>query len=221
MYSTSNPNVLPNTPSEVIAVTIGNDGGASAVNVSVQLSISPLGIGYKKVPVASQPTSLAQNSQVTLAFATPTALLQSAGGASMPWYGAYVDLQFLDDSDLANNHAISMWLAIDSQSDSGPSGGLTPNFPVVNQFSSSTESVTLYVVPLIPGVAVLANGAPSNGVLGPYSLFPGQSMVPNFQLTVPANVDGGTFLAPLASVVGVTATGQFIGGLTIVCAVND
>ena len=63
--------------------------------------------------------------------------------------------------------------------------------------------------------------APAVGPLGSYVVAPGQSVLPSFQLTVPPNVDGGTFLAPLATVAGITANGTFVGGLTVVAAVND
>jgi hypothetical protein len=196
-------------------VTIGNNSGASAINTAVQLGMSYIGIGRQKTPITSQNVSIGPNSQVDIFFPTPASFLTDPDKVPQQWLGAYVDLQNPHDANVTNNHAISMWLAISTD---GPVG---PVFPIVNEFSTSSESISLIVIPLVAGVTVLINGAPAAGPLGPYVVAPGQSVFPSFQLTVPPNVDGGTFLAPLATVVGVTASGAFVGGLTVVAAVND
>lgn len=215
LYSTFDPNVLPSGPSSVIQVSIGNNSSASAINTSVQLGMSYLGIGRQKTPVASQNVSIGPNSQVSIAFPTPAAFLTDPNGVPQQWLGAYIDLQNPHDANLANNSAISMWLAISTD------GPVEPMFPIVNEFSPNMELISLIVIPLVAGVTTLVNGLPFNGPLGPYAVAPGQSTGPKFQLTVPANVDGGTFLAPLATVVGITASGVFCGGLTVVAAVDD
>jgi len=215
LYSTYDPNVLPAAPSSVIQVSVGNNSSASAVNTSVQLGMSYIGIGRQKTPVASQPIGIAPNSQVTISFPTPAAFLTDSNNTPQQFLGVYIDLQNPHDANVANNHAISMWVAISTD------GPVAPVFPIVNEFSGGSESISLIVIPLVAGVTTLVNGVAVNGPLGPYMVAPGQSVFPSFQLTVPPNVDGGTFLAPLATVVGITASGVFVGGLTVVAAVND
>lgn len=216
LYSTYDPNVLPNAPSSVIQVTIGNDSGTSAGNTSVRLGMSYLGIGRANTPIAPpQTVSIGPNSQVTIPFPTPTNFLEDSDGTPQQWLGVYIDLENPHDSNLANNQAISMWMAMSTDEP------ILPVFPIVNEFSASDESISLVVIPLVAGVTTLVDGAVVNGPLGPYPVAPGQSVFPSFELTVPPEVDGGTFLAPLATVAGFTASGMFVGGLTIVAAVND
>jgi hypothetical protein len=220
-YPGSDANEMPlalspaNAPS--FEVTVGNDGAVAAVNVAVQPRVSLLNIGGKKLPLPAQTIgSLAPSAQQTLSFALPAAFLANLANTTQRWYGVDVDLAFASDANVTNNQGSSMWMALGQGE-----GVVTPSFQIVNEFSSAPDSVTLYVAPLVAGVGIVVNGAASNGILGPYPLAPGQSVTPNFGLTVPPNVDGGTFLAPLASAIGVNASGQMIGGLTVVCAVND
>lgn len=218
--NTTDRNGLPSAPSSVIQVTIGNNSSVTAINTLVKLSVSYFGIGRKKVPIASQLVSIPPNQSVTLNFPTPSSFLTetvTAGGITLhnpqQWLGVYVDLQHPYDKNLANDQAISMWMGLGTTAQGGPGGVISPAFPVTNEFSSATEQITLSILP--------AAGVGISSQPGPITLNPGQVQYSGFNLTVPPTIDGGTFLAPLASVVGVDSKGNFVGGLTIVGSVND
>jgi len=182
----------------------------SAINVMVQLSMSSFGIGRQMVPVASQFASVPAGQSVSLNFPTPPNFI---GEGAEPWLGASVNLQHPYDQDLANNQAASMWMGIDIDTAAEPGGVLSPTFPVANEFSTATEEITLSIIPTA-GVTV-------SNLPGPISLNPGQVQNAGFDLVQAPAMDGGTFLVPLASVVGIDSNGNFVGGLTIVGAVND
>ncbi len=207
VYSSYDPNFPGPSPSPVIEVTLGNDTSVTAINTLVRLSASPIGIGRKKVPVAEQLVTVGPNQQVTVTFVTPPAV------ASQQWLGAYVDLYHPFDQNQANDQAISMWQGIDTTGSGGPGSIVSPAIIVVNEFSANTEQITLTIIPFL-GVGV-------SNVPGPITLAPGQSATVQFDLTISAVFDGGSFLAPMATVVGLDAKGDFVGGFTIVGFVSD
>ena len=112
--------IWPSTPSSVIQVTVRDDNDVPAINAFVKLSMSYLGIGRKKVPVATQLVSVGANQAVTLNFPTPSNFLTDQDGNPQQWLGAYVDLQHRHDQNLANDHATSMWLGVDTSQAGGP-----------------------------------------------------------------------------------------------------
>jgi hypothetical protein len=204
LYSTTDPNWMPSAPSPNAQVTIGNAGPVTATSTQVQFSMSSFGIGRVKVPVASLPVNnLAPSQAITLNFPIPANFL------TQQWLGAYVDLLPSYDKNLQNNNAISMWMAVDTSS-----GPINPTFPVVNEFSSTAEQITLSVIP--------TTGVTLSNLPAPVTVNPGQTKTVGFTVAaIPPAIDGGTFLAPLATVIGLDSSGNFVGGLTVVAAVND
>jgi hypothetical protein len=220
LYSTMPQRQLPPAPSPFVLVTVGNNSNVAAVNALVQLSMSYQGIGRVKVPVTSQYATIESQQTITLSFNVPasflnqTVTIQTAGGPEtiqvpQQFLGVYIDVQHPYDSNVLNNHAISMWQGLDI------AGGdvVSPAIRVLNEFSTQTETITLTI---IPAKGVIVSGAP-----GPIVIAPGQEVVTGFNLTIPPWMDGGTFLVEIATVVGTTASGAIVGGVTVVGAVND
>jgi len=202
-YSTMDPLQLPSGPSPFVLVTVGNNSNVPAINALVQLSMSAIGIGRVKVPVASQYASIPAQQSVSLSFVVPPSFL------NQQYLGVYVDITHPYDSNLLNNHAISMWEGLALDLPPVPPATVT----VVNEFSTQTETISLTI---IPAAGVVVTGAP-----GPVVVAPGQSVNSSFNLQPAPWMDGGTFLCELATVVGTNASGSIVGGLTIVGAVND
>ena len=224
LYSDLSPtarNGLPSAPASVVKVTVGNKNAVTSINTRVALSMSYFGIGRKRIPVAEQLVTIPPAQAVDVTFPLPPSFLNetvtTADGVTVTnpqvWLGAYVHVSHPYDENPANDDAISMWMGIDTTGGGGPGSVVSPAIPVINEFSSETETIILTVIPS-PGVSV-------SSPPGPLTLNPGQLNVSGCNLTVPPSMDNGTFLAPLATVVGVTATGKFAGGMTIVGSVND
>jgi hypothetical protein len=106
-----------------------------------------------------------------------------------------------------------MWMGVEIDVVTSAGGVLSPTFPVANEFSAAAEQVTLSIIP--------AAGVTVSNLPGPITVNPGLVQNSGFDLIPAPTMDGGTFLVPLASVVGVDSKSNFVGGLTIVGAVND
>lgn len=215
LYSTYPPNAPPPALSPTVQVTVGNNGGVTAVNTLVRLSMSYLGIGRKRVPVGSQLVTIPANGQVTLDIPIPASFLAADPLTRLQnWLGVNVDVEHPHDQNLANDHTVSMWLAPGGEFATVGGAGVDLSVPVFNEFSSGTEVVTFAVIP--------AQGAVVTGVPAPVSLSPGQWQWVAVSLTVPAAFSNpGAFLAPLATIVGVDSRGNFIDGLTFVGYANN
>ncbi|MBS0447624.1 MAG: hypothetical protein JSR59_16905 [Proteobacteria bacterium] len=207
-----NPDILTNQwgPFRLlpeVSVTVRNlSSTASAVNADVALYISSFGIGVPRSLLSIQRINLAPQQQTTLLFPLNQAILDAAEQR----IGTLVQITHPHDRKRINNLG-SQYLADAYASVAGRT--FTVSFPVMNPLASA-QVISLGVLPNQLSAVVV----PASQTLAPL-----EQIVATLALQIPAAVHG-TPSAPTrldATLVGRSADGSLLGGLTYVVFVDN
>lgn len=191
---------------EVSVVVRNLSPTASAVNADVALYISSFGIGMPRSLLSSQRISLGPQQQVSLLFPLSQAILNAAEQR----IGTLVQITHPHDRNRINNVG-GQHLADAYTSAAGRT--FTVSFPVMNPLATAQ----------VISLSALSNQL--NAVVAPASrtFAPLEQALATLTLQVPAAVHG-TSAAPVrmdATVVGRSADGSLLGGLTYVVFIDN
>lgn len=179
---------------------------ASAVNVLVQVSWAPFGIGTQFSPLGAQMINLGIGpSSQTLNFPINQAIRDLGNNVSIR-----VDISHPHDKDPENNLGLQGIHGV-LTSEVGKTPSL--NFAVVNQ-SLNNETINLVVQPNDIGATV----SPTN-----HTFLPNEQITATLSVNIPASIvpPAGGFVLKDATVIAVTGSGKTLGGVTLLVRVDS
>lgn len=179
---------------------------ASAVNVLVQVSWAPFGIGTQFSHLGAQMINLGIGpSSQNLNFPINQAIRDLGNDVSIR-----VDISHPHDKDPENNLGLQgIHGVLTSESGKTPS----MKFAVVNQ-SANTETINLVVQPNDIGATV----SPTS-----HTFLPNEQITATLSVNIPASIvpPPGGFVLKDATVVAVTSSGKTLGGVTLLVRVDS
>lgn len=190
-----------------VEVIVHNESSeASAVNVLVQVSWAPFGIGTPLNPLGAHMINLGVGpSHQVLNFPVSQAIKDLGNNVSIR-----VDLSHPHDKDPDNNVGFqAIHGVLTSESGKNPS----VNFAVVNQ-SLTNETINLVVQPNDIGATV----SPAS-----HNFLPNEQISATLTAAIPASIvpPTGGFVLKEATVIAVTSSGKTLGGITLLVRVDS